>query len=259
MVQKVIKSSFVILVLFIYSLNLCCRDDSSETSETAESESTPKKRGRGKRAASEPVDDASESGDLEMASTGSESSVETKKPTPAKRGRKKGEAAAPNKKGDNSKNVEDIPESNVNSGSDSVDDSETSQEVKDTSSQDTENTTPPPPKKRILKRTVAEAEKQAQQAATKKGRKNSASDSQDKTKGQSEKKGPQKKGKGVLNGENKKNKGAKRTAEESDSEQSEESVSPKKRKFNLEKDAVPAPKLGRKAAANRRFDMTLYS
>ncbi|KAL4230738.1 Sister chromatid cohesion protein PDS5 A [Mactra antiquata] len=230
------------------------KDDSSETSETPDAEEkTQKKTGkvRGKRVTSEQADNVSESGESEV-------STEAKSPTPVKKGgRGKGKNVKANKKGDATKN-ETTDDSSVNSGGDSVEEMETSQEVKDSSSQDTESATPPPPKKRILKRTVAEAIKQsAQQATAKKGRKKS-SDTQEKSNEEeivpekSEKKAPQKKGKGVINGENKKTKAAKRTVEESDSDKSEDSTTPKKRKFNLEKDAVPAPKLGKKAAAGNK-------
>lgn len=223
------------------------KEDSSQDTESVEGEPGNKRSTRtGSRSAtSEEKENESEMGDVETASSvSSESGADTKQPTKNKGGRGKGKKTAVNKKGDAS-------QSEGNSEEDSQqEEMDTSQEVKDSSSQDSESTTPPPPKKRILKRTVAEAEELKAQQTSKKSTQKNTSDSKQKAKGQTEKKGAQKRGKGVVNGANKGGKGAKRTASvDSDSEQSEESVSPKKRKFDLEKDAVPAPKLGKKAAA----------
>lgn len=190
-------------------------------------------------------------------SVGSESGAETKQQALAKikkpvRGRGKVSVVNDNK-GDAKQSSQDS--SNVNSEDDIAEAMDTSQDLGNTSStQESSNITPSPPKKRVVKRTAAEVEKLKARRAAKKntGKVSSASGmGQDKSKGKAEKKGTQKKG--VVNGAGKRGKGAKRTAKpDSDSEQSEERISPKKRKFNLEEDAVPAPKLGKKVVASRK-------
>lgn len=249
------------------------RDDSSQDTEDSsetEGKKTPA-RTRTRRGTTEEKsgDSVSESGDVDTASSvGSETGSESVKPAAAtqtvkpKKGVKKlvkgkGKNTAVSDKGIA---VEGVTEQNSDKEG-SQEDMDTSQETKDTSTQGSESSTPSPPKKRILKRTVAEAEKLKAQTEGKRtgSRQNSVvSDTSEKSNQEVNKKVSGKTGKGVVNGSNKGAKGTKRTAAtESDSDQSEETGSQsKRRKFDLEKDAVPAPKLGKKVATSKRKPST---
>ncbi|KAH3839436.1 hypothetical protein DPMN_112867, partial [Dreissena polymorpha] len=235
------------------------QEDSSESEKASPKKRAVKSRGSKTAKGTAVSDEASESGDAGN-TEGSETNSEPKStPSPKKTGRGRRKKVVEVEQGDqgeevavqdSSENVEDSPE-----------DIETS-EAKDTSTQDSENS---PPKKRLLKRTMAESKTAAKES---KKAKRTDSDSPASIKSDNaKKKSVQKKGKGVVNGAGKgRGQGVKRAAsaeeegegkeeieEEGEENEEEETVSPsKKRKFNLEKDAVPAAKLTKKAAAKQK-------
>ena len=206
-------------------------ETSSETTESQASEDVETKRpARGKRKASEEK------------KTAEEGAEDVTKET------EQGNTDQGNKKGKGKSKKATTSSEKLDTEGESQESTETSQENEkeaDEEDKESEETPSSPPKKRLLKRTLNEAK--AGPGKTVKAKNTKSSDQTNKTKGK-----PLKKGKGALNGSQK---GIKRKidAEEEEEEEEEkeaeenssETSSPKKRRFNLEKDAVPAPKFGK--------------